>query len=113
MNIKNPYEIDANGKGFWETPFEGVESNATSIMYEIKQRGKNDALIIRNTIEGTDTHYQKKSDTFIVFQPNQIKLADGTNTTFDGSNPDIRFNDGGEVKTGLFAQIWEWFGIKF
>ena len=98
LNIKNPYEIDANGKGFWETPFEGVESNATSIMYEIKQRGKNDALIIRNTIEGTDTHYQKKSDTFIVFQPNQIKLADGTNTTFDGSNPDIRFDEGGAIK---------------
>jgi len=29
--------------------------------------------------------------------PNQIKLADGTNTTFDGNNPDIRFDDGGSV----------------
>ena len=35
------------------------------------------------------------------------------NTTFDGNNPDIRFNKGGETNTGLFAQIWEWFGIKF
>jgi len=24
-----------------------------------------------------------------------------------------KYNDGGEVKTGLFSQIWEWFGIKF
>jgi hypothetical protein len=31
------------------------------------------------------------------FEPNQIKLADGTNTTFDGNNPDIRFNNGGET----------------
>jgi hypothetical protein len=36
-----------------------------------------------------------------------------TNTTFDNGNSNISFDDGGEVKTGLFAQIWEWFGIKF
>jgi hypothetical protein len=48
------------------------------------------------------------------FNPNQIKLADGTNTTFDGSNPDIRFNKGGEVSsTNIISQIWSWFGIKF
>jgi hypothetical protein len=28
---------------------------------------------------------------------NKIKLADGSNTTFDASNPDIRFEDGGEL----------------
>jgi hypothetical protein len=28
-----------------------------------------------------------------------VKLADGSNTTFDGSNPDIRYEDGGEVGT--------------
>jgi GNAT superfamily N-acetyltransferase len=33
--------------------------------------------------------------TFIVFEPTQIKLADGTNTTFDGNNADIRFEKGG------------------
>jgi hypothetical protein len=33
----------------------------------------------------------------VVRQSNQIKLADGTNTTFDGNNPDIRFDEGGEV----------------
>ena len=33
----------------------------------------------------------------IVFEPNQIKLADGTNTTFDSENPDIRFEDGGKT----------------
>lgn len=35
---------------------------------------------------------------YIAFQSNQIKLADGTNTTFDANNPDIRFEDGGVVK---------------
>jgi GNAT superfamily N-acetyltransferase len=34
---------------------------------------------------------------FVAFKPNQIKLADGTNTTFDSKNPDIRFDDGGLI----------------
>ena len=34
---------------------------------------------------------------FIVWNPEQIKLADGTNTTFDGNNPDIRYAGGGKV----------------
>jgi len=33
----------------------------------------------------------------IAFYPTQIKLADGTNTTFDSSNPDIRFAKGGKI----------------
>ena len=35
---------------------------------------------------------------FIAFKPNQIKIADGTNTTFDSSSDDIRFEQGGELK---------------
>ena len=38
-----------------------------------------------------------KTKHFVAFYPNQIKLADGTNTTFDSKNPDIRFNKGGEL----------------
>lgn len=33
----------------------------------------------------------------IAFNPEQIKLADGTNITFDNSNPDIRFEQGGSI----------------
>jgi hypothetical protein len=35
----------------------------------------------------------------VTFEPNQIKLADGTNTTFDSESDDIRFKKGGMVKT--------------
>lgn len=34
---------------------------------------------------------------YIVLNSNQIKLADGTNTTFDSSNPDIRFQAETEI----------------
>jgi len=35
---------------------------------------------------------------YLVIESNKIKLADGSNTTFDENNPDIRFADGGEVE---------------
>ena len=38
---------------------------------------------------------------YAVFEPNQIKLADGTNTTFDGNNLDIRFEEGGYVNSQI------------
>ena len=41
----------------------------------------------------------KCSTTFIVHNPNQIKLADGSNTTFDPTNPDIRFAKGGKTQS--------------
>jgi hypothetical protein len=33
-----------------------------------------------------------------VYNSNQIKLADGSNTTFDANNPDIRYAEGGKLK---------------
>jgi hypothetical protein len=34
---------------------------------------------------------------YVTFDSNQIKLADGTNTTFDSKNPDIRYEYGGSL----------------
>ena len=34
-------------------------------------------------------------EVFFVFEPTQIKLADGSNTTFDSNNDDIRYEQGG------------------
>ena len=35
---------------------------------------------------------------YVALNPNQIKLADGTNTTFDANNDDIRFDKGGLIE---------------
>jgi hypothetical protein len=49
-----------------------------------------------------DSILQSKSgDELVVFSPNQIKLADGSNTTFDSSNPDILFAEGGLIEVVL------------
>lgn len=49
-------------------------------------------LVFKNQIPTSE-------DSYIAFYPEQIKLADGSNTTFDSSNPDIRYKDGGMFKS--------------
>lgn len=86
IDIKEPYEID--------TPtlphFDWRYADFDPYVWEI---GGNDGLSIKMTkIEKNEADLH-----FCVFEPTQIKLADGSNTTFDGGNPDIRYADGGEV----------------
>ena len=45
--------------------------------------------------------YDDKTIVFVCFYPNQMKLADGSNTLFDGDNTDIRFKNGGAVDGGV------------
>jgi len=69
----------------------GAKRERELFFNEIK--GKVDGLIYKNEFESRD--YIK--DSYVIFHPEQIKLADGTNTTFDPNNPDIRFEKGGEI----------------
>ena len=63
----------------------------------------------------TNADGQEGVDYYVVSNSNQIKLADGTNTTFDANSPDIRFADGGEldnysvaIKENGLQQPFEW-----
>ena len=47
--------------------------------------------------DGVIREYAGAIDEYIAFYPNQIKLADGSNTSFDSDNDDIRFRDGGST----------------
>ena len=86
LSVKNPLIIDGDGEN-WFKVLKGVVDKALNL--------NNNGIIVKDIIEqGNDVQ-----TTFIAFQPNQIKLADGTNTTFDGNNPDIRFDKGGEVNS--------------
>lgn len=49
----------------------------------------------KNEMDYSNFTQIKKIEVIQVVNSNQIKLADGTNTTFDSENPDIRFNKGG------------------
>ena len=47
--------------------------------------------------DGFAISYDDGTCDYTVYQPEQIKLADGTNTTFDPKNADMRYEDGGEI----------------
>ena len=64
---------------------------------------------MRGKVKSSEAEVSTKTestDTFTVFNSNQIKLADGSNTTFDENNSDIRFNDGGEVTESNNFKKW-------
>ena len=73
LNIKNPNYTN--------------DSLLETIEYT-KNKTKYDGIIVE---------YETRPDIFeiAVFNSNQIKLADGRNTTFDANNPDIRYDMGG------------------
>jgi hypothetical protein len=59
-----------------------------------------DGFEVKNTIEMEIRDLDKDKligNTYYVKNSNQIKLADGSNTTFDTSNPDIRYSGGGKI----------------
>jgi len=71
-------------------------------------------LNLRNPLKGYITDFNRYGDSdgadlrdgrYVVLSSNQIKLADGSNTTFDSSNPDIRYKDGGEITNACIEEI--------
>ena len=102
LNIKNPFiiqgDINEDGTIKWELNIEGQisekynEVNADDISTTLK-KFNNDGILEGSRIS--------------CFYPEQIKLADGTNTTFDSDNPDIRFDDGGEVEKYEIGGIYQ------
>ena len=80
---------------YLEDGYEPYLFSTDSVASYVKKQKINDGVIIYEI--GETANASVITNDFIVFNSNQIKLADGTNTTFDGSNPDIRFKDGGNV----------------
>ena len=64
--------------------------NPIILSQEIKTQGF-------DVIMSNGTNIFDLGDEIVVFYPEQIKLADGINTTFDSNNPDVRFETGGEI----------------
>jgi|688.fasta_scaffold00162_42 hypothetical protein len=92
LNIRNPFVKNPN--------IQGSKSQFKPVY------GKEASLNLRNEIlsynyDGVlqfESGEKNPLTQIIAFEPNQIKLADGTNLTFDSENDDIRFERGGELK---------------
>ena len=103
LNVKKIFEIDND-----ELPI-GYEKY--SDMADNKGKSRDFTIKLKSLLyDGVFAKNTYNENEFVVFEPNQVKLADGTNTTFDGSNPDIRFDDGGEVKSNSFMKWYiDWY----
>jgi hypothetical protein len=93
LNIKNP--INRNTNSEYYCPADRYDISRDEYIREIFLNKKLNGVIIIGT---------RKDNLYVVVKPNQIKLADGTNTTFDSNNPDIRYADGGTIPDLLSSQ---------
>ena len=95
LNIRNPNIKNAEGRT-WDNVSGGI-----SIWDIVEESEKNNynGVIVKNVVDsgGYTQFLLPPQDDYIVYDSTQIKLADGTNTTFDSNNNDIRFDDGGNV----------------
>ena len=87
LNFRNPQKLDAQGEIF---------SNFLTKHPEF--RSSTEDFIFKNTYDNLYHSTDILADIFVTNNPNQIKLADGSNTTFDVGNPDVRYEDGGRIK---------------
>jgi 8-oxo-dGTP pyrophosphatase MutT (NUDIX family) len=96
LNIKNPHFVDNYG----ERPAQSIDFDIDEIISFIRKENFKSLKNSSPKIDGiiSKSRFQPVQEIIsVAFKSNQIKLADGTNTTFDGKNPDIRFEDGGEI----------------
>lgn len=99
LNIKNP--IIRNTDSEYYSPADRYDISSSEYIQLISSTDNLDGIIIFGT---------RKDNLYIMYNPNQIKLADGTNTTFDGGNPDIRFAEGGFDDEVIICSncLWSW-----
>lgn len=70
------------------------ESNSGQVLNSIYRELGFDGIIFLSPHKLKGHTAPLKTKHFVCFNSNQIKLADGSNTTFDGSKPDIRYDEG-------------------
>jgi len=87
LNIKNPYLKQESHRSY-ELNTEDLESN-----------GYDGVVVYPSWVEEFELESGVANcQEIVAYYPEQIKLADGTNTTFDGYSDDIRFKHGGSIE---------------
>lgn len=85
---------DQGNQYFWKLYLQSYLKYNGLVFYETT----NNAIRLSSEEDLKPIYGDEFSKTYAVFEPNQIKLADGSNTTFDSSNADIRYEIGGATK---------------
>jgi len=101
LSLQNPLIIDAHNQVWrkFETEIDGEKIIGTRQLIQLSRINGYDGVIVKNVRDYYNNNDKMKSggNVYVTFEPTQIKLADGSNTTFDQNNPDIRFDEGGLI----------------
>lgn len=94
INLKDVITYDAEDSSFSEVIEEFPE-----LENDLMQQGfAIDGVIINNVYDAPNGNkIGEKANTYCVYDSHNIKLANGKNTTFDSSNEDIRYEEGGSI----------------
>jgi hypothetical protein len=113
VSIKKPYIKDYKGENYHNL-YGSSDLDVTAQYNRSKQKISDfDGVIFLNLKDALNRFdIAELGNNYIPFNSNQIKLADGTNTTFDGSNPDIRFEEGGNLDDFDLGSIISDFGLE-
>jgi hypothetical protein len=101
LDIKDPFEVTGS---IGTDDFLNKLYGSQSIYKKRSDKQSFDTMIIKSSDikklleKGYDGIYWNTADEFVVYNSNQIKLADGTNTTFNFKNDDIRYDNGGIIE---------------
>jgi hypothetical protein len=68
-------------------------------------------FLLKYNYNGIVINSDNNAKSYITFNSNQIKLADGTNTTFNSNNNDIRFDGGGITQSKDLSKIYNFKNI--
>jgi hypothetical protein len=103
LSLQNPLIVNAENKIWrkYESEINGEKIIGTKALIEYSKSNNYDSVIVQNVRDyyNNNENEKKGGNVYVAFEPNQIKLADGSNTTFDANNPDIRYKDGGLLKS--------------
>lgn len=105
LSIQNPLIVEGFNQ-IWrkfETVIDGIKIIGTNQLIGFAKENGYDGVIVENIRDYYNDNEKKSKggNVYVAFEQTQIKLADGTNITFDGNNPDIRFDKGGSVSAQL------------
>jgi hypothetical protein len=91
LNVKKLFAVKGESPSDIITEVKSMDKNNnsgfTDVSITLKENGFNGVLF---------KHWDR-GVIITCFEPNQIKIADGTNNKFDSNNNDIRFNEGGKI----------------
>ena len=90
---------------FWKLMARDNEGEFKSFLQSL---GYDGVMYVEEIREDADiTQADEFTRAVTIFEPNQVKLADGRNTEFSALNNDIRYKEGGEVNKNL-TPIFKW-----